>query len=90
MIMANALNQSNGIQMQNAAGDKHDLQLEAKLIPNWINSDYFRPILKQNESNFAEINNFQIQRATIPGENYCSVLIRVLIKILLKGMNEFV
>lgn len=57
-------------------------------IPNWINSDYFLPILKRHETEFSRILEFSKERATIPGENYCSIMIRVLMKVLLKGNLE--
>ncbi|XP_017052778.1 uncharacterized protein LOC108095951 [Drosophila ficusphila] len=53
-------------------------------IPEWINEDYFRPILEKDVDNFDKIVNFNRVAATAPGENYTSIMVRVLIDLLFK------
>ncbi|XP_068157045.1 uncharacterized protein [Drosophila tropicalis] len=57
-------------------------------IPKWINEDYFRPIIEKDVENFASIVNFTPVAATAPGENYSSVMVRVVADILLKDGSQ--
>ncbi|KAM7360750.1 uncharacterized protein ACRADG_007469 isoform 1-T2 [Cochliomyia hominivorax] len=56
-------------------------------IPKWINEDYFRPILEKNIPHFKAITKFTPIAATAPGENYTSVMVRVIIDFELKDGN---
>uniref|UniRef100_W8BIC5 CHK kinase-like domain-containing protein n=1 Tax=Ceratitis capitata TaxID=7213 RepID=W8BIC5_CERCA len=53
-------------------------------IPQWINEAYFVEILKDDLPNFKKIISFQPIAATAPGENYCSIMLRVIIEAELK------
>jgi len=55
-------------------------------IPKWVNEDYFLPILQKDVEIFDKIVNFTPIAATAPGENYTSIMIRVIVDILLKGL----
>ncbi|KAH8284014.1 hypothetical protein KR054_007485 [Drosophila jambulina] len=57
-------------------------------IPEWINEEYFLPILKKDVTDFHKIINFTPIAATAPGENYTSIMVRVLMDILLKDGSE--
>ncbi|XP_016984293.1 uncharacterized protein LOC108048269 [Drosophila rhopaloa] len=57
-------------------------------IPKWVNEDYFLPILEKDVENFDKIVKFTPVAATAPGENYTSIMIRVIVDILLKDGNE--
>jgi len=54
-------------------------------IPKWINEEYFQPIIEKDVENFDKIINLVPIAATAPGENYTSIMIRVIVDILLKG-----
>ncbi|XP_043651972.1 uncharacterized protein LOC122619240 isoform X1 [Drosophila teissieri] len=57
-------------------------------IPKWVNEDYFLPIIQEDVDNFDKIVNFVPIAATAPGENYTSIMIRVIVDILLKDGSE--
>lgn len=57
-------------------------------IPNWLNQDYFLQIIENNVENFHKIISFKPIAATAPGENYCSVIFRVIIEVELKGNRD--
>ncbi|KAH8247204.1 hypothetical protein KR038_000045 [Drosophila bunnanda] len=57
-------------------------------IPKWVNEDYFLPILEKDVPNFDKIVNFFPIAATAPGENYTSIMIRVVVDVLLKDGSE--
>ncbi|XP_017008132.3 uncharacterized protein [Drosophila takahashii] len=57
-------------------------------IPKWVNEDYFLPILQKDVEAFDKIVNFIPIAATAPGENYTSIMIRVIVDILLKDGSE--
>ncbi|KAH8307817.1 hypothetical protein KR059_000322 [Drosophila kikkawai] len=57
-------------------------------IPKWVNEDYFLPILEKDVQNFDKIVNFFPIAATAPGENYTSIMIRVVVDVLLKDGSE--
>ncbi|KAI8045110.1 hypothetical protein M5D96_001288 [Drosophila gunungcola] len=57
-------------------------------IPKWVNEDYFLPILAKDVKNFDKIVNFTPIAATAPGENYTSIMIRVIVDILLKDGSQ--
>ena len=54
-------------------------------IPNWINEEYFVPILEKDVPQFDKICSFKCIAATQAGENYTSIMVRVIMDILLKG-----
>lgn len=54
-------------------------------IPKWINEDYFLPILEKDVTNFKRIIKFKPVAATAPGENYTSIMVRVIIEVELYG-----
>ncbi|KAI8118174.1 hypothetical protein CVS40_10086 [Lucilia cuprina] len=53
-------------------------------IPKWINEDYFLPILEKDVNDFKCITKFTPIAATAPGENYTSIMVRVIIDVELK------
>lgn len=59
-------------------------------IPEWINENYFTPILEKNVENFKDILKFTPIAATEPGENYTSIMVRVIIEVLLTGKAIFI
>lgn len=59
-------------------------------IPEWINEDYFTPILEKNVENFKDILKFTPIAATEPGENYTSIMVRVIIEVLLTGKLRYI
>ncbi|KAH8362813.1 hypothetical protein KR084_001278 [Drosophila pseudotakahashii] len=61
---------------------------EHLVIPEWINEDYFRPILEKDVTNFDKIVNFTPIAATAPGENYTSIMVRVVIDLLFKDGSQ--
>ncbi|XP_064535660.1 uncharacterized protein LOC135426488 [Drosophila montana] len=61
---------------------------EFLVIPKWINEEYFRPILEKDVNDFVTIKNFTPIAATQPGENYTSIMVRVVIDIELKDGSE--
>ncbi|XP_061386102.1 uncharacterized protein LOC133321012 [Musca vetustissima] len=52
-------------------------------IPEWINEAYFTPILEKDVENFKETSKFKAVAATAPGENYTSIMVRVVIDVIL-------
>ncbi|EDV41612.1 uncharacterized protein Dana_GF17421 [Drosophila ananassae] len=61
---------------------------EFLLIPKWINEDYFVPILEKDMGNFEKIVSFLPIAATAPGENYTSIMVRVVIVYLSKDGSK--
>ncbi|XP_034484889.1 uncharacterized protein LOC117789849 [Drosophila innubila] len=61
---------------------------EFLVIPKWINEDYFRPIIEKDVKDFRSIKNFTPIAATQPGDNYTSVMVRVIVDIELKDSSE--
>ncbi|KAH8247193.1 hypothetical protein KR038_000010 [Drosophila bunnanda] len=57
-------------------------------IPKWINEAYFVPILKKDVKGFDKIVNFSPIAATAPGENYTSIMVRIVMDILVKDGSE--
>ncbi|XP_017488034.1 PREDICTED: uncharacterized protein LOC108376340 [Rhagoletis zephyria] len=58
-----------------------DAQLD---IPKWINVKYFEKILHKEDENFQKILKLAVIPATPPGENYTSLMMRILMDIELK------
>lgn len=69
----------------NSSSEKPVNPNECLHIPKWVNEDYFLPILEKDVQNFGKIVNFTPVAATAPGENYTSIMIRVIVDVLLKG-----
>ncbi|KAH8267615.1 hypothetical protein KR018_005525 [Drosophila ironensis] len=57
-------------------------------IPKWVNEEYFLPILEKDVDQFDKIVNFTPIAATAPGENYTSIMIRVIVDVLLKDGSD--
>ncbi|KAH8417167.1 hypothetical protein KR222_005492 [Zaprionus bogoriensis] len=57
-------------------------------IPTWVNEDYFRPIIEKDVADFVSIKKFTPIAATQPGENYTSVMVRVIVDIEVKDGSE--
>ncbi|XP_039493167.1 uncharacterized protein LOC120452827 [Drosophila santomea] len=57
-------------------------------IPKWVNEDYFLPIIQKDVDTFDKIVNFVTIAATAPGDNYTSIMIRVIVDMLLKDGSE--
>jgi len=55
------------------------------VIPKWINEDYFNPIIEKDVKDFVSIKKFASIAATPPGENFASIMVRVIVDIELKG-----
>lgn len=72
----------------NKSEDKPVNPNEGLHIPKWVNEDFFLPILEQDMEQFDKIVNFTPIAATSPGENYTSIMIRVIVDILLKDGSE--
>ncbi|XP_011176539.1 uncharacterized protein LOC105208414 isoform X1 [Zeugodacus cucurbitae] len=53
-------------------------------IPKWINAKYFEKVLHKEDSNFHKILKLTPIPATPPGENYTSLMMRILMDIELK------
>lgn len=58
---------------------------EQLAIPEWVNEDYFRPIIAKDVEDFVSIKSFTAIAATQPGENFTSVMVRVIVDIEVKG-----
>lgn len=71
-----------------SSSSKHPNPNENLVIPEWINEDYFVPIIAKDVENFVGIKSFTPIAATQPGENYSSVMVRVIVDIEVKGRSE--
>jgi len=54
-------------------------------VPQWIHKSQFIEILKENVSEFSNIENFFIEPALSDGENYSSLMLRISIDVKLTG-----
>lgn len=61
---------------------------ENLVIPEWINEDYFVPIIAKDVEDFVSIKSFTPIAATQAGENYSSIMVRVIVDIEVKGRLE--
>lgn len=66
----------------NSSKFNYNIQLD---IPKWINAKYFEKVLHKEDSNFHKILKLTPIPATPPGENYTSLMLRILMDIELKG-----
>lgn len=53
-------------------------------IPSWVTQEYFEDIVKSEFENFSKITKFTVESGAPPGENYASIMLRVLIEVELK------
>lgn len=61
------------------------------IIPAWIKQDYFENIISDEFGKFSRITKFKPVSGCAPGDNYASVMIRILIEVELedKSIREF-
>ncbi|XP_017845822.1 uncharacterized protein LOC108602276 [Drosophila busckii] len=57
-------------------------------IPEWITEQRFYCLLKQNCKEFETINRFQCKPAVSCGENYLTIVLRILLEIQLKDIGK--
>lgn len=55
-------------------------------IPEWVNEEYFRKILLQDEPKYESVLTFTPVAAIPPGENFTSIMIRIYIELAMKGI----
>lgn len=67
---------------------KHANPNENLVIPEWINEQYFEPIIAKDVEDFVCIKSFTPIAATQPGENYSSIMVRVIVDIEVKGTSN--
>lgn len=68
--------------------NKHANPNENLAIPEWINKKYFEPIIAKDVEDFVSIKSFTPIAATQPGENYSSIMVRVIVDIEVKGTSN--
>lgn len=66
---------------------KHTNPNEDLVIPEWITANYFEPIIAKDVGDFVSIKSFTPIAATQPGENYSSIMVRVIVDIEVKGRS---
>lgn len=54
-------------------------------IPKWIEASLFEPVFKEIFNDFKEIKNFKVVPGLGAGENYATVMLRILADIELDG-----
>uniref|UniRef100_T1PKH9 Ecdysteroid kinase n=1 Tax=Musca domestica TaxID=7370 RepID=T1PKH9_MUSDO len=57
-------------------------------IPTWINMNIFQELLPNIQSEFLEILSFQARPALAPGENYCTLMLKITIIMRLKNNSN--
>ncbi|XP_055923414.1 uncharacterized protein LOC129953902 [Eupeodes corollae] len=57
-------------------------------IPEWINANYFQGILAKDYPDFERIVKFITNAATGPGENFTTIMVRVIIDLQLKNSKS--
>lgn len=55
------------------------------LVPTWIQSKLFEGLLNDLYNDFANIEEFKVDNALAPGENYATLMLKVEIAMKLKG-----
>ena len=55
-------------------------------IPTWISAEYFKDILSSDVPDAVQVTNFTPIAAIPPGENFTSVMLRVHMDLLMKGL----
>lgn len=56
--------------------------------PNWLNGNLFQEFLETDFSNFLRITNFDVKPAVSAGENYMTIILRVIIDFQLKDKTN--
>ncbi|XP_017052339.1 uncharacterized protein LOC108095681 [Drosophila ficusphila] len=56
-------------------------------IPQWINQEYFQPILQKDEPDYEKILSFKPVAAIPPGENFTSIMLRIHFDLQMKDGN---
>lgn len=64
---------------------------KTNIIPSWISQEYFENIISDEIENFSRITKFKPESGSAAGDNYASVIIRILIEVELKdgSIKEF-
>ena len=55
------------------------------LVPTWIQSKLFEGLLNDLYNDFANIEEFKVDNALAPGENYATLMLKVELAMKLKG-----
>lgn len=50
-------------------------------IPSWVSQEYFEDIAASEFKNFSKITKFTVESGAPPGENYASIMLRILIEV---------
>ncbi|XP_034117796.1 uncharacterized protein LOC117576831 isoform X1 [Drosophila albomicans] len=66
---------------KNKIQNQYQKNSDSQLVPDWIHKSQFIEILKENVPEFARIENFLVKPALSAGENYSSLMLRVIIDI---------
>lgn len=62
----------------------HSKNVDSK-IPTWISNEYFESICAESVKNFSKITKITAEPGSAVGENYASIILRVLIECELQG-----
>lgn len=57
-------------------------------VPGWVKQEYFENIVAEEVENFSKITNFKAEAGSAAGDNYASVMVRVLIEVELKDGSK--
>lgn len=60
------------------------------IIPKWVSDEYFSSICANSVENFSKITKITAEPGSAVGENYASIILRVLIECELKGTWYFI
>ncbi|XP_017088776.2 uncharacterized protein [Drosophila bipectinata] len=55
--------------------------LDSKLVPKWLNETQFIELLSEYVADFSKITNFRVKPAMAPGENYATLMLRIMIDV---------
>lgn len=61
-------------------------QTEDSKVPKWVTQEYFENICSREIEDFSKISKFVAEPGSGAGENYASIILRVLIECELKGL----
>ncbi|KAL5274236.1 hypothetical protein ACFFRR_000786 [Megaselia abdita] len=50
------------------------------VTPSWVTQEYFKSIVANEIENFSKITKFSVESGSPPGENYASIMLRILIE----------
>lgn len=62
-----------------------NMQMTTVNAPQWVNRERFTGLLKQNYTEFENIEKFECTAAISGGENYLTIVLRIGIEMLMKG-----